>query len=612
MTHALAHSPVQQYLERLHTELQSVIGGEVPSYIPELTSADPAWLGIALVTVDGHVYQVGDSQQPFTVQSISKAISYGLALEDRGLDHVLSKVGVEPSGEAFNSISLEPVTGRPLNPMINAGAIATTGLLKHEAGCDPLQHLLEAFGRYCAHTPAIDESVYQSERDTGHRNRAIAHLLYGHDILDRSPDEVVDLYFKQCSVLVTARDLAMMGACLANGGVNPVTGVVALKLPWVHRVLSIMSTCGMYDFSGGWVYNVGMPAKSGVGGGIMAVLPGQFGLGVFSPRLDEKGNSVRGIRACERISQDFGLHMFNVAQGTSASVLRRSYDCGQAPSRRGRSDAHQHWLRQHGDLIRVQELQGQLLFGSAESVALQMLEALDGADALVVDLKRLIDMDQASAGLLGDLCARAQALGKHIFFTESQHLYRFRRHLQKALHVTQTPDWLAFDETDRAIEWCESALLEGAGLFAASAATFSLRSHHLCAGLSDEELTLVESIGESQRFDPSEPIFRVGDPASSIYFVLEGEAEVWIEPAVAQGKRLRLTTLGPGTAFGEIGLLSGRQERTANVTAESELVCLLLPFAALPDGVRLTMLQNMTRHLAEMLGRNAQLVRYLA
>lgn len=612
MSQAVAHSPVQHYLQRLHAELLSLTDGEVASYIPELTRADPAWLGIALVTVDGHVYQVGDSQQPFTVQSISKALSYGLALEDRGLSDVLSKIGVEPSGEAFNSISLEAGTGRPLNPMINAGAIATTGLLKHEEGCDPLQHLLDAFGRYCGHTPAIEESVYHSERDTGHRNRAIAHLLYGHDILDRSPDEVVDLYFKQCSVLVTARDLAMMGACLANGGVNPVTGVVALKSPWVHRVLSIMSTCGMYDFSGSWVYNVGMPAKSGVGGGIMAVLPGQFGLGVFSPRLEDKGNSVRGIRACERISQDFGLHMFNVAQGTSASVLRRSYDCGQAPSRRRRGDAQQHWLESHGERIRVQELQGQLLFGSAESVALQMLEALDAADALIVDLKRLIDLDQASAELLGDLCARAQALGKRLFFTESKHLYPFRRHLQKVVQVTQTPDWLAFDETDRALEWCESSLLDVAGLSDAGAAAPGLQGHYLCASLSDAELALVKSAGETQRFQPEEPIFSVGDPARSIYFVLEGEAEVWVEPAAAQGKRLRLNSLGPGTVFGEIGLLSGRQERTANVTAETEMVCLLVPFAALPDGVRMAMLQNMTSHFAEMLGRNAQLVRYLA
>jgi glutaminase len=613
MNQPLAISPVQQYLERLHAELQTVSAGEVASYIPELTRADPDWLGIALVTVDGHVYQVGDSRQPFTVQSISKAVSYGLALEDRGLDAVLSKVGVEPTGEAFNSISLEPDTGRPLNPMINAGAIATTGLIKHEDGVDPLKHLLEAFERYCGRALEIDEAVYRSESETGHRNRAIAHLLYGHGILDRAPDEVVDLYFRQCSMLVTARDLALMGACLANGGVNPVSGIVALKSDWVHRVLSIMSTCGMYDFSGGWIFNVGMPAKSGVGGGIMAVLPGQFGLGVFSPRLDEKGNSVRGIRVCERISRDFGLHLFNVAQGTSASVIRRCYDCGQAPSRRRRGDLQQRWLQQHGERIRVLELQGQLLFGSAESVTLQVLAALDDAEALIVDLKRLIDMDQASAGLLGDLCAKAQASGSTLFFTECKHLYPFRRHLQKSVTASQTPDWLSFNETDRALEWCESALLLQAGLPEAEGQGPALESQYLFAGFNEAELDAVRAAGAVKRFAPDTLIVKVGEPADCLYAILEGEAEVWVptEEQPGKGGRLRLTTLGPATVFGEIGLLSD-QDRTANVTAQSPMVCLQVPFAALDDALRAKMLVNLAAHFAEMLKRNARLLQYLA
>jgi glutaminase len=611
MTHPLANSPVQHYLERLHADLRSLVDGEVASYIPELTRADPNWLGIALVTVDGHVYQVGDSRQTFTVQSISKAISYGLALEDRGLSEVLAKVGVEPSGEAFNSISLEAGTGRPLNPMINAGAIATTGLLKHDEGCDPLQHLLEAFSRYCNRTLQIDESVYLSERETGHRNRAIAHLLLGNGILDRSPDEVVDLYFKQCSILVDARDLAMMGACLANGGVNPVSGVVALKSPWVQRVLSVMSSCGMYDFSGGWVFNVGMPAKSGVGGGIMAVLPGQFGLGVFSPRLDEKGNSVRGIRACERISEDFSLHMFNVAQATSASVLRHSYDCSEAPSRRRRGQLQQRWLEANGRLIRIHELQGQLLFGSAESVALQMLESLEAADAVIVDLKRLIEMDQASAGLLGNLCEQAQSSGKYLFFTETGHLYPFRRYLQKVLGATQTPDWLAFDDTDRALEWCETMLLTRAGLPEPSGTARTLRQHYLTEGLSAAELDTLESVGKVEHFAPGQTIVRVDEPASSLYFVLGGEAEVWLEPASKRSPRVRLTTLGPGTAFGEIALLSGR-ERTANVTAETATTCLVVPFDRLSESVRTTMLRNTAIHFAEMIKSSSQLVRNLA
>lgn len=331
-------SPIQCFLEKLYTDLLSIEGGNVADYIPELTRSKPEWLGIVIATVDGHVYQVGDSRQKFTIQSISKAIIYGLALEDRGLNAVLDKVGVEPSGEAFNSISLEQGSGRPMNPMINAGAIATTGLIKERDDKARMERILDKFSKFIGYEVDIDEKVYLSEKETGHRNRAIAHLLLGYGILDRSPEEVLDLYFRQCSILVDARDLALMGACLANNGVNPITSVAALKSEYVEKVLSVMTTCGMYDFSGGWIFNVGMPAKSGVGGGIMAVLPGQFGLGVFSPPLDERGNSLRGIIACERVSSYFKLHLFNVAKSVSASIIRMA-DTGQnIRSRRSRND----------------------------------------------------------------------------------------------------------------------------------------------------------------------------------------------------------------------------------------------------------------------------------
>lgn len=192
----LDRSPIHRYLEQLLADLATVSGGELANYIPELMAANPAWLGIAIVTVDGHVYQVGDARQAFTIQSISKALTFGLALEDRGIDAVLSKVGVEPSGEAFNSISLEPISGRPLNPMINAGAIATTGMVAAKDGRTSMERILGAFSKYTGAPIGIDEKVYRSESETGHRNRAIAHLLYGHGILDQPPDDVLDLYFR--------------------------------------------------------------------------------------------------------------------------------------------------------------------------------------------------------------------------------------------------------------------------------------------------------------------------------------------------------------------------------------------------------------------------------
>jgi len=191
-TALLDRSPLQQYLDALHAGLKDCTAGDVASYRPELLRADPDWFGIAIATVDGHVYQVGDTQQTFSIQSISKAFVYGLALEDNGIDSMATKVDVEPSGEAFNSISLRPDTGRPLNPMINAGAIATASMVEGDNPDAKLQRILTAFARYTGHPLKIDEQVYRSEKETGHRNRAIAHLLRGFGILNDPPEGILD------------------------------------------------------------------------------------------------------------------------------------------------------------------------------------------------------------------------------------------------------------------------------------------------------------------------------------------------------------------------------------------------------------------------------------
>jgi len=605
---AIELSPIHRYLEQLRGELLGMTGGELASYIPELTHADPSWLGIALVTVDGHVYQVGESRRSFTVQSISKAITHGLALEDNGSDAVLAKVGVEPSGEAFNSISLEPDTGRPLNPMINAGAIATTGLIKGAPGADPMARILEAFARYTGRPMVIDDKVYRSESATGHRNRAITHLLRGYGIIDRTPEEVLDLYFRQCSILVTARDLALMGACLANGGVNPVTGVVALQSRFVEKVLSVMSTCGMYDYSGAWIYDVGMPAKSGVAGGIMAVLPGQFGLGVFSPLLDQKGNSVRGIEACKRLSNDFSLHLFQFARSTSASVIRHARDCTELPSRRRWNPAERALLTTQGQRIRIYELQGELLFGSTESICYDMLAALDAIDYLIVDMKRVVSADSASILLFGELSLRASLEGKHLFFTDTRHLYRLKRHLQKNMGERQKPSWLHFDDTDRALEWCEGQLIDEVGTTAADSLASDLEQQYLCAGMTSDELKELKALGQSKRIAAGERIFSAGDQAESLYFIVSGEIEVWIE--ASSGAHLRLTTMGAGMIFGEVALVN-RQRRTANVTAVIDTTCIETRFDALSDALRTKMVMNMASYFAEKIAQDTRLIREL-
>ncbi|MEA5532949.1 glutaminase A [Crocosphaera sp. XPORK-15E] len=307
-------SPFRSYLNELYEKYESLNDGTVADYIPELALAKPDWFGICIVTVDGQVFDVGNCDQLFTIQSISKAFIYGLALEDNGREYVNSKVSVEPTGEAFNSIVLDEKTNRPYNPMVNAGAIATTDLIKGNGATERLKRILDMFRRYTGRELNINVPVFLSEKTTGNRNRAMAYLMLNFGMVSDRIDETLDLYFQQCSIMVNAQDLAMMAATLANGGVNPVTGERAIDERYVQDVISVMLTCGMYDASGEWTYNVGMPAKSGVGGGITAVALGKLGIGVFSPPLDEKGNSLRGIKVCSDISRDFGLHLFNVAK----------------------------------------------------------------------------------------------------------------------------------------------------------------------------------------------------------------------------------------------------------------------------------------------------------
>jgi glutaminase len=305
--------------------------------------------------------------------------------------------------------------------------------------------------------------------------------------------------------------------------------------------------------------------------------------------------------------------MFNVARATSASVLRRSYDCRLVRSRRERSAAERAVLAQQGGCVRVYELQGELVFGSAESVELAMLADLADAQALVIDMQRVVAVGDAAARLLLRLAERVTGAGKRLYFTESMHLYGFRRRLQKAA-AAGSAEWLRFDATDRAIEAGEQRIVDAAGVAAAVVAGADLRTHYLCEGLSDQDLAAVRAAGSERRYAPGAAVLAVGDAAQSFFFVLSGEAEVWVgaDAGTARGgRRLRLTTLGPGTVFGEIGILD-RERRTANVSAVTALTCLEVPFDALGAGIRERMLTNMARHFAGMLRENAELVRHLA
>lgn len=288
--------------------------GNVASYIPELMKSDPSKLGITIITCDDDKIYAGDYNQKFTIQSISKPLVLMLALMEYGEERVFSKVGKEPTGDPFNSlIRLETFTEwkKPFNPMINAGAIAITSLFEGEDNEEKLKRVLD-FIRELTGNPdiAVNEEVYQSEKRTGHKNRAMAYYLKDLGVIEGDPEEVVDLYFKHCSIEATTEDLANIGSVLACGGKCMKSGKTLIPKRVSQIVNTLMTTCGMYDESGEFAVNVGFPSKSGVGGGILSVVPGKMGIAVYSPALDKKGNSYAGVKLLESISDKLDLSIF--------------------------------------------------------------------------------------------------------------------------------------------------------------------------------------------------------------------------------------------------------------------------------------------------------------
>jgi glutaminase len=377
--------PIGAMLELIHTEFAGDDRGELATYIPQLATADPDAFGLALAGTAGSLYRAGASDVPFTIQSISKPFVYALAVADLGLEAVLQRVGVEPTGEAFNAISLEPGSGRPTNPMINAGAILTTSLIQAADPVERVERIRDLLSRCAGRELVIDEQVYESERQTGHRNRALAHLMRHAGSLTGDVDEAVDAYFRQCSVLVTAADLAVMAATLGNGGINPRTGEAVIDELISEQVLTVMATCGMYDYSGQWLLRVGLPAKSGVAGGLVAVSPAQFGIGLFSPPLDERGNSVRAVEASRALSERFALHVMHRVRRTAPSIS--PVDTAELSA----------------DDAAVLALHGDLDFGTAERALLALEARTDHRPerhAVVIDVNQVTRCQPVAAALL--------------------------------------------------------------------------------------------------------------------------------------------------------------------------------------------------------------------
>lgn len=394
-------SPILDYLGAVITRTAHVDSGALADYIPELAAADPDRVAVALCTVNGTVYASGDADHAFSIQSMSKPFAYALAIEDRGLDDVLDRIDVEPSGEAFNELSLDPETGKPRNPMINAGAIATHALI-HDEPEPAVDRLLALYSELAQRPIEVDESLAASEMATGDRNLGLAYLLHSAGRLARDPAAAVAGYVHQCSASVTVRDLALMAATLANGGVQPNTGRSLFGRGTTRHLLSVMTTCGMYDAAGDWLTSVGIPAKSGVAGGIIGVLPGQVGAAVFSPRLDEHGNSARGVAMMKRLSQNLGLHLMEPGR----------------PARSALREIRKETVE--GEPATIYVLHGDMVLSSIEALMHELVQNPPTTGLVVFDMSRVDEVLPVARRMSAAMATKLIATGHTIILVDPE------------------------------------------------------------------------------------------------------------------------------------------------------------------------------------------------
>lgn len=570
---------VQNSIGAIHELFREENGGTVADYIPELGMADPADFGICITTREGFSYEVGDTRVEFTIQSISKALVYGLVLELKGAQGLSGKVNVEPSGEAFNAISLDPVTGTPKNPMINAGAIATTGQLRELVGEESEARLLRFLSGLAGRELTIDPAVYESERDTGHRNRAISHLLRYFDILELDPELSLDLYFRQCSISVTARDLSMMAATLASGGVNPDSGARVLTPETTTKVLAVMGTCGMYDYSGRWLYDVGLPAKSGVGGGVLAVAPGRIGIATYSPRLDEQGNSVRGVKACAEISARFGLNLFRQNPPIN-SVVRASYSLASRPSRKARSVQDRDALEVLGKQIQILHVQGVLDFATTERLITKLLQCAAESKGVILDFRNCVDCDTGSGQMLLAQVESVLLRGVSMLVCHADACDELRTHL------TSLGSEVVCESLDDALERMEDSLLPGELAESGRETSTQVSDYQFTDGEIFRSLTAaqketVSNLSKSMVTQSGDTVVTAGDVGDEFFVIARGDFGAYA-PGRASSKPIRIATLTPGMTFGEAGLLFG-EPRTATVISETDGLLMCLSEADLCD-----------------------------
>jgi glutaminase len=561
--------PLYRFLESCYDETAINLSGNVANYIPELKKCDPDKFGISLTTLDGHTYNKGDCVTPFTIQSISKAFVFAQALEDLGSDCLESVISVEPSGDAFNSIRLTQ-DNRPFNPMVNAGAIACTGLIVSNHGKDAFRYIIDTLSRFAGRELEIDEAVYQSESLTGNRNRAIAWLLRNYSRLPEEVDYVLDVYFRQCAILVTAQDLSVMAATLANNGTNPRTNEKIISPYVVARTLSVMTSSGMYDYAGQWLYKIGMPAKSGVAGGIIASLPASLGLGIYSPRLDSYGNSVRGISVCEKFSSYLNLHVLSRNIDIKACILA-DYNLAYIRSRRQRLPLENQLLQEYQDDVRIVELVGALTVSTMDFISRTIISKSDSLKFLVLDMKRVPGMSDAAASLLATLCNEIEKNGIKVIFSGMKTEIGDMFPICENLGIEER----FFILLEDAIECVENAIIKKYSDGKTGDRAIQLSEQLLLKDFSSDEINSLERNCLKKVYKCGEQIVFSGEPAKSFFFLQIGNVSIKLPNGT------RLSSLSAGMSFGEMALLEGK--RSADVWADTYVECLELTLDSYND-----------------------------
>ncbi len=556
-------SPIEQYLRRVHAEISELRHGNPYTVGPRGTVIDPDDFGICLATVDGYVYQVGTTDKEFSLQSLSKPLSYGLALSDLGTEAVDRKVDVEPSGDSFTEISLAPVTGRPANAMINAGAIAVASMIKGSGGRSPIKRIVDLYSQFAGRELTSSAAVFQAERRNSDHNHALAYLLSSFGIVETAPTRALETYLRQCAVQVTCYDLAIMAATFANSGTNPLTGKEVLGVEAVERVLSVMMTSGMYDNAGDWVTSVGMPAKSGVGGGTLAVLPGQAGLAVFSPPLDEHGTSVRGEATCRRLSTDTEMHFVRSARA-GRSAIRGRYSVVEVPSAIRRSEEAMATLREHGEDAVVLELAGDLLFAGTESVVRAVSELPDHVELVVLDVRRVDEISKVAVDMLAAAADQLAAAGRRLLTVDPE---------AKLAHAFAGGRVRTFASRSSAVAYCEDRLLERHARGTRSPSVVSALDSPALAFLDPDDAAALVARMEVRTYGDGDVVQRVGQRFRGVFFIVSGRINTFARGV--EGAPVTLSTLGPGMTFGELALGSDdRQETTAKADGPVEVMVL--------------------------------------